>query len=339
MRLPSLAVALFAGIQFAGAMGVGPGAKLISVQKIWDRAPHNAFTDLTRFRGEWFCVFREGAAHVSPDGALRVLVSRDGRQWDSAAQVKGDGDLRDAKLSITPQGRLLLQGAVYYPQPGLVRLRSLSWSSEDGRKWESANSIGDPEFWLWRTTWRRNAGYSIGYNTDPNRNLRTIRLYRTRDGLEFETVVKNLGIPNSPGENTIRFLADGTAVCLLRRDPYTGGSPSIPASAATALIGTAKPPYTLWSWKDLGVRIGGPNFIEVSRGKLVAALRLHDGTTRTSLCWLDPRGGRLQEFLALPSGGDTSYAGMVWHQSLLWISYYSTHEGRTAIYIAKVKLP
>jgi hypothetical protein len=48
--------------------------------------------------------------------------------------------------------------------------------------------------------------------------------------------------------------------------------------------------------------------------------------------------GRLTEFLKLPSGGDTSYAGLVWHEDLLWVSYYSSHEGKTAIYLAKVKV-
>jgi hypothetical protein len=42
--------------------------------------------------------------------------------------------------------------------------------------------------------------------------------------------------------------------------------------------------------------------------------------------------------LDLPSSGDSSYPGMVWHQGLLWISYYSSHEGKTAIYLARVKL-
>jgi hypothetical protein len=53
-----------------------PGATLVSV-KIWDGAPHNAFTDLIRHRDEWFCVFREGS-RTSPDGALQVLVSEGG---------------------------------------------------------------------------------------------------------------------------------------------------------------------------------------------------------------------------------------------------------------------
>jgi len=74
--------------------GVAQGdAELVEVRKIWDRAPHNAFTDLVRFKGKWFCVFREGTAHVSPDGALRVITSKDGKDWVSAAlltQPKAD---------------------------------------------------------------------------------------------------------------------------------------------------------------------------------------------------------------------------------------------------------
>jgi hypothetical protein len=78
--------------------------------------------------------------------------------------------------------------------------------------------------------------------------------------------------------------------------------------------------------------------IRVPDGTIVAAVRLLDGGARTSLCWLEPEGGTLTEFLKLPSGGDTSYAGLVWHDDLLWVSYYSSHEGKTSIYLAKVRL-
>jgi hypothetical protein len=40
----------------------------------------------------------------------------------------------------------------------------------------------------------------------------------------------------------------------------------------------------------------------------------------------------------LPSGGDTSYPGMVWHDGLLWMSYYSSHEGKASIYLARIRL-
>jgi hypothetical protein len=49
--------------------------------------------------------------------------------------------------------------------------------------------------------------------------------------------------------------------------------------------------------------------------------------------------GGYEPVLTFPSGGDTSYPGLVWHDGLLWMSYYSSHEGKTSIYLAKIKLP
>ena len=77
--------------------------------------------------------------------------------------------------------------------------------------------------------------------------------------------------------------------------------------------------------------------LQLPDGRIVAAVRLHDGGPHTSLAWIDAAKGRLTEFLKLPSGGDTSYAGMVWRDELLWVSYYSSHEGKTSIYLAKVR--
>lgn len=51
--------------------------QLISVSKIWDAAEHNAFTDLVRFNGDLYTIFREGEAHVCANGALRLLRSVD----------------------------------------------------------------------------------------------------------------------------------------------------------------------------------------------------------------------------------------------------------------------
>jgi hypothetical protein len=73
-------------------------------------------------------------------------------------------------------------------------------------------------------------------------------------------------------------------------------------------------------------------------GRLIAGVRLYDGGARTAIMSIDPQTGKPTELLKLPSGGDTSYPGLVWHNSLLWISYYSSHEGKTSIYLAKVRL-
>lgn len=300
-----------------------PAAELVDVRKIWDQAPHNAFTDLVRFQGKWFCTFREGAAHVSPDGALRVLESTDGETWTSAARIESkDSDLRDAKLSVTPQGQLMLTGAGALHDKSKHTHQSLAWFSDDGRKWSEAHAIGDPDFWLWRSTWHAGKAYGIGYSVTKDQS---IRLYESADGKTYSTLVERLHDAGFPNESSIVFEGD-TAHCLLRRD------------AGTGLLGTSRAPYREWSWQDLGKQIGGPQMIRLEDGRYVAAVRLYDAKVRTSLCWVDPKTGSLDEFLSLPSGGDTSYAGLVEHDGLLWVSYYSSHEGKTNIYFAKARL-
>ncbi len=306
-----------------GSVGADEPTKLLEARKIWDAAPHNAFTDLVRFRDRWYCVFREGQKHVSPDGALRVITSTDGEKWESAALITADdADLRDAKITITPDNQLMLTGAGALHDKTRASHQSLAWFSDDGRRWSKAHAIGDPNFWLWRVTWHGNRAYGIGYGVGQNRLL---RLYSSRDGKTFDTLVERLYEQGYPNETSLVF--DGnTAYCLLRRDPTSG------------LLGVSQPPYTKWEWKDLGTRIGGPHMIRLPDGRYLAAVRLYDGGARTSLCWIDPQAGKLTEFLKLPSGGDTSYAGLVWHDDQLWVSYYSSHEGKTSIYLAKVRI-
>src|ERR1700722_11772338 len=85
-------------------------------QKIWDAAPHNAFTDLILFRGKWFCIFRESDSHAGHNGTLRLITTQDTIAWTSLHTWEESGyDLRDPKLSITPEGNLmLLAGAIQY---------------------------------------------------------------------------------------------------------------------------------------------------------------------------------------------------------------------------------
>jgi hypothetical protein len=266
---------------------------IVSVKRIWDAAPHNAFTDLARHDGSWLCVFREGAAHVSPDGAIRVIASRDGESWTSLARIESaTGDLRDPKLALTPDGRLQLTAASALRQPASSRHQTFTWFS---------------------------------YATDGRKNA---RLYRSGDGTRFEVAAPSIFDGGEPNETSLVFLDDGTCLCLLRRDDPGGNGQR----------GRARPPYSSWTWKDVGARIGGPHMIRLADGRLIAAVRLYE-PVRTSLAWVDPDDGKLRECLALPSGGDTSYAGLVEHDGLLRVSYYSSHEGKTSIYLARVRIP
>src|SRR5687767_6368334 len=149
--------------------------ELVDVRKIWDQAPHNAFTDLIRFRDRWLCVFREGKDHVSSDGALRVIGSTDGKTWTSEALLAQKGaDLRDAKISLAPGGKLMLTGVAHVPAPAEIQYQSMTWFSSDGRAWSDGHKVADPNFWLWRVTWHRDRAYGIGYGCTDSK---TIRLY------------------------------------------------------------------------------------------------------------------------------------------------------------------
>ena len=60
-------------------------------------------------------------------------------------------------------------------------------------------------------------------------------------------------------------------------------------------------------------------------------VRASDCGLRNLGWFLDLNQPALTESLRLPSGGDSSYADLVWHDQMLWISYYSSHEGKTSI--------
>lgn len=315
------------------AIGSETTGRLLSVERIWNAAPHNAFTDLVRFNDAFYVGFREGSTHGvpgvgQPGGNLRILRSDDGVDWTSAGLIVGgiNRDLRDAKLAVTPDNRLMLEGALA-PHTAASQRQSLVWFSDDGTTWSDSTDIGDPNYWLWGVHWQDDAVYSIGYGPTTSSSSNWItRLYRSEDGTTFDTHVPTLNGLSGISEGAMLFLDDGTAHALIRRD----------AGSQMAQWGTSSGDLTQWTWQESNYRVGGPELIKLPDGRIVAAGRRYDGGQRTSLMFVDPATGALDEFLVLPSGGDTSYPGMVWHEDRLWVSYYSSHEGKSSIYMAQV---
>lgn len=299
---------------------------LLSVQQIWDAAPHNAFTDLIRFRDTWYCTFRESAAHVGGDGAIRILRSQDGTAWESAAVLREQGiDLRDPKLSETPDGRLMaVMGGSVYRGTELVGRQPRVAFSQDGSDWTTPQRILEEGDWLWRVTWHAGRAYGVSYRSkDDGRHL---LLFSSEDGVRY-TEISELAVDGEPNETTLRFLADGTMLALVRRE----------SGDTHAWFGRSQAPYTEWTWSDIGHRLGGPNFLLLPDGRCVTGGRDYREPRTMRLGWLE--GGRYTPVLTLPSGGDTSYPGMVWHDGVLWVSYYSSHEGKSSIYLAQVRVP
>jgi hypothetical protein len=324
----SLCLAALTALLALPAFAAPLKVELVEVRKIWDAGGHNAFTDLIRFRDRWWCCFREADGHIRGDGKLRVITSTDGEKWESAALIEEkDIDLRDPKLSITPDNRLMMTagGSVYLGTSELKGRQPRVLFSSDGRTWTAPQRVMSEGDWLWRVTWHDGIAYGTSYRSDPKQMDWSLSLYRSTDGLKWE-LVGPMEVSGRPNETTLRFIGD-EMVALVRRE----------AGSAVGWIGTSKPPYKRWTWRETDHRLGGPNFIQVPDGSLWAGSRAYGG--KATMVVASMTADRYEPVLTLPSGGDNSYPGLVWHEGQLWVSYYSSHEGKTNVYLAKVKLP
>lgn len=303
-------------------------------KRIWSRAPHNAFTDLAWFQGAWWCAFRESEGHMVRDGKVRVLRSTNGVNWRTSGFFELSGDLRDPKLVVTPQNTLVLLVAMWVPRKEHGYSHQVfAWVHEHRSMWSEARPVGERDQWLWRVAFNdRQQGLAVSYKTggDPHS-----KLYSTEDALTFEARVDRMrgeAVAEYSNEAGLCFDHQGVAHCLLRRDPEV------------AVLGRAKPPYTRWRWQESNVRIGGPVMRCLPDGRLLAVVRLYgytDGeisSARTSFVWVNPKTGKIKECGRLVSAGDTSYAGLVIKDDIAYVSYYSSHGPRCAIYFAHVPL-
>lgn len=339
---------------FAANLEIVPALEVVEVKRIWDAAPHNAFTSLTKFKDEWFITFRESTSHVpGTDGAVRVLVSNDGSAWESAALLtEARVDLRDPKFSTAPDGRLMLTigGSIYdgTSAPGAKRKRTGARSrvsfSTDGRTWGAPQPVCEENQWLWRSTllpagvYPRRIGegihppivFGMSYSVGSERADFKLSLWEARDGVNFSLISNpNPGRNVWPNETTLRVGPEGELLALVRNEK----------PGAHAIFGVSSRPYKDWSWTDTGHIIQGPDFIRLADGRMIYAGRdFVDGKPNTTVGILTAT-GQAMPMVVLPSGGDCSYPGLAeGPDGQLFVSYYSSHEGKTAIYFARLKL-
>lgn len=327
-----------------GPLSDPPAAfKLISVKKIWDQAPHNAFTDLIRFRELWYCVFRESEGRVDGAGKIRVLTSKDGESWESAALLVLAGrDLRDPKLSITPDNRLMIVGGATNVADRNTDFFSVVSFSKDGKVWSIPQKVvvnpDGSNFWLWRVAWRKGEAFGVAYAWDspppPARRKMWAFVCLSRDGIKYERLSSNFDDLN---EAALAFDERDNLTIIFRSND----------KPPQALIASTSAPFSDWSVGGLTVsgwesQLGGPAMLRLPNGPnrlmIVAGRLSREKEQRTGVGLLDVESGALTDLLLLPSNGDSSYPGLAWRKDQLWMSYYSSHEGKAAIYLAKIEL-
>jgi hypothetical protein len=336
MKLIGLAV-LFNLIIIASGL-----SQQIPETKIWDKAPHNGFTDLVRFKSHFYCTFREGSDHKPTNGTqlgkVRLLRSKDGEKWDTVALFEiNEYDLRDPKLSVTPDNKLMvLMGASKYFRKIKVSAISFVSFSKNGRDFTDPvpvnieDKIKSKYDWVWRITWYKGNGYGVVYQDPKLDNNYQVRLVKTRDGINYQ-IICDLILNNRPNEATLRFNNEGEMFALVRRENFTNG-----------VMGISKPPYTKWKWVELKFRLGGPDFEILDDGNLCVGTRKFDpkvkGSNNRTCIMLVDTNGEVKNKFELRSDGDTGYPGLLKYNHQLWISYYSSHEGKASIYLSKIKL-
>lgn len=318
-----------------------PKDETTDIKRIWDRGEHNAFTDITFFKNKLYVVFREGDGHIpnkdnTGNGIIRILSSADGEFWETVTAIELNGiDLRDPKISVTPKKRMMIvMGGSKYDQQELKSLSTyVSMSDPNGTKFSEPEPIELDERiksdfdWLWRVTWKDKTGYGVVYqaNVDGEKGKSKAYLVKTDKGYEYE-LVKELDIDGNPNEATIRFLSRSEMMIVVRR----GGDDKM------GMIGTSKPPYNEWSWEKLDFQLGGPNFDIIPIDKILIGTRIYSEDGPYTALMLGKKGEEFKEVMRLPSGGDTSYPGMFSIGGFVWMSYYSSHEGKASIYYARI---
>ncbi len=310
----------------------------VGTARIWDKANHNAFTDLIRFKSYFYCTFREGKSHVPKDtadnGKIRIIRSHDGKTWESVVLLSSRKyDLRDPKLSVTPGHRLMvLMGGSHYVN-GILKdmLPHISFSSDglefsDPEPASIEDSIRSDFDWIWRVTWRGNKGYGVVYQSGKQDKQNKERLLMTPDGISYSRVA-DFNIGSLPNEATVRFDGEGNIFILLRREANANG-----------FLGMSPPPYTDWKWKELTYRLGGPDLLVLKNNRLIIGTRLYLPGSAKTVIYCTNRDGNIRKSIELPSGGDTSYPGLLIFKRQLYISYYSSHEGKTSIYLSRISM-
>ncbi len=155
-----------------------------------------------------------------------------------------------------------------------------------------------------------------------------IQLLTTDDGIHYRPITP-LPLDGHPNETTLRFDAAGRMIALVRREEL---------GKDHAYLGISSRPFHHWDWRDTGLHLGGPNFILDNQERVWIGGRVYQQEEEATGL-LTIKEGEITPLLILESGGDTGYPGMVIQNQILWMSYYSSHEGKSYIYLAKIQLP
>ncbi|MHC4873582.1 MAG: hypothetical protein ACYTFY_17185 [Planctomycetota bacterium] len=260
------------------------GKIIWDISKISDRESSRfELTDIIRYKGLWYCTFREADTHhCVPGGRGRVLRSEDGVEWETCKVFSWDSaDVREIHFSITPEGWLMANTSIYFvsKQPrGIDADKDKVYTPEEaasekgrktayyqldspkhsGRCGESDGIMRQSIAWFtedgtnWSSAYAPEAGANtwlwkvVWHNGMGYTVCKELggRLYRTRDGKNWRILQDNFGpTHNLCNEADIAFGSDDTAYCLMRNAVYRKENLVDYVGDGLPMFGTGKAPY------------------------------------------------------------------------------------------------
>jgi len=300
---------------------------------------HNAFTGLRRFGDRLVLTYRTSSGHGIPDGDIAVKVSRDdGQTWqDAASPFTRDRAYYEGHMTVLGD-RLLMYSGSFDRGDVLDKTTQQEFVaySDDAETWSRPQPACEPGWRYWHPVEHDGQLYVARYRVDftklgPDDRIPPqywqVELMRSDDGLTWSPV-SMIADGIAANETELCFDADGTLHAWLRCEQVPGHM----------VERCSEPPYTQWSEpRDIGQVIQGQCVADVGGRRFMVGrfracndrlgTRYEDRSSIRTKVWVyEPDRGFWLDYVELPSGGDTSYAGIVpldGHRML--VSYYSQH--------------
>ena len=288
---------------------------------------YSAFTSLEYRSNYFYCAFREANTHVSTkgddNGVIKILASKDGEKWEEVLLYELDGlDLRDPKLSLTPDGRimLLVEGVRYDEGKSLNRNSYISFidANNEVTKLKAIDFTPKMNYnWLWDGCWTGKSFYGFTY-------IPKFCLVKSTDGVDYD-IIDTYQLSENPSEASVTQYKKNKLICVVRTEKK-------------ALIGISNKGKNIWKWYDSGYEIGGPDIVNINGDIFVAGRSYDNNGTRTTLFKLDKKSFKLLMVVNISEDGDSSYPGFVYQDGMLYISHYYVKNGVSSILFSKVKI-
>lgn len=319
----------------------------ISLTKIFDDGKYNSFTDLCKFKGHYYCTFRSAISHGGAShqvmGEIVVIRSADKTHWSEVARFRQENvDLRDPKLLATPDSIRVYAVDCRFRPGGKIEYANRCWSSQEGSQWK-ASQVMAPGYIFWRPKFYKGKFYVPAYARRPG--YCCVDLLVSDDGEHWH--VQSTPVPPAQveeetlwaNETELLFLENGTALLFARRNYSGKPNPELKKfggfRSGVVLQADAR---TLTNWKkiDEGTMFHCPAALE-HQGRIFLAGRdkypLPNGRfTETARLWEFIPGKGFTELVHFKTRGDCSYPGIVAEGNELLVTYFSTHEGKTAYF-------